>query len=104
MARESLNISGYVTNLWGFSSSEIIELLFKIFKSDFKIDKLKNLKTERIEAHIYATLIRILLLLEITKRIDGGYTQETSIRRSIKSTFVILSDFLVRLRNEKEPK
>lgn len=111
LARESLNISGYITNLWGFSSSEIIELykmrwqielLFKIFKSDFKIDKLKNLKTERIEAHIYATLIRILLLLEITKRIDGGYTQETSIRRSIKSAFVILSDFLVRLRNEKE--
>lgn len=67
LARESLNISGYITNLWGFSSSEIIELykmrwqielLFKIFKSDFKIDKLKNLKTERI---------------------NGGYTQETSI-------------------------
>ena len=46
---------------------------------------LKNLKTERIEAYIYATLIRIFLLLEITKRIDGGYTQETSTRRNIKS-------------------
>ncbi|MGL6120118.1 MAG: IS4 family transposase [Fusobacteriaceae bacterium] len=89
IAREFLNISGYVTNLWGFSSSEIIELykmrwqielLFKIFKSDFKIDKIKNLKTERVEAHIYATLIRILLLLEITKSINDGYTEETSVR------------------------
>lgn len=111
LARESVNISGYITNLWGFSPFEIIEiykmrwqieLLFKIFKSDFKIDKLKNLKTERIEAHIYATLIRILLLLEITKSLDEGYTRETSVRRSIKSTLVILSDFLVRLKDEKK--
>ncbi|MGL5087913.1 MAG: transposase, partial [Cetobacterium sp.] len=111
IAREFLNISGYVTNLWGFSSSEIIELykmrwqielLFKIFKSDFKIDKIKNLKTERVEAHIYATLIRILLLLEITKSINDGYTEETSVRRTIKSAFVVLSDFLVRLKDEEE--
>lgn len=110
-ARESISISGYITNLWGFSSSEIIELykmrwqielLFKIFKSDFKIDKIKNLKTERVEAHIYATLIRILLLLEITKSINGGYTEETSIRRVVKSAFVVLSDFLVRLKDEEE--
>lgn len=110
-AREFLNISGYVTNLWGFSSSEIIELykmrwqielLFKIFKSDFKIDKIKNLKTERVEAHIYATLIRILLLLEITKSINNGYTKETSVRRTIKFAFVVLSDFLVRLKDEEE--
>ena len=37
-------------------------MLFKIFKSDFKLDKLKDLKVERIETHIYATLIRMLLL------------------------------------------
>ncbi|MGL5050387.1 MAG: hypothetical protein ACRC6E_07085, partial [Fusobacteriaceae bacterium] len=79
-----------------------IELLFKIFKSDFKIDKIKNLKTERVEAHIYATLIRILLLLEITKSINDGYTEETSVRRTIKSAFVVLSDFLVRLKDEEE--
>ena len=110
-ARDSLSVSGYVTNLWGFSSSEIIELykmrwqielLFKIFKSDFKIDKIKNLKTERVEVHIYATLIRILLLLEITKSINGGYIEETSVRRTIKSAFVVLRDFLVRLKDEEE--
>ncbi|MGL6168233.1 MAG: hypothetical protein ACRC0Y_08100, partial [Fusobacteriaceae bacterium] len=52
--------------------------------------------------HIYATLIRILLLLEITKSINDGYTEETSVRRTIKSAFVVLSDFLVRLKDEEE--
>lgn len=43
-----------------------------------------------------------MLLLEITKSIDGGYIEETSVRRTIKSTFVVLRDFLVRLKDEEE--
>ena len=108
-ARKSAEISGLVTNLWGFEPSEIIELyslrwqielLFKIFKSDFKLDKLKNIKLERIESHIYATLIRILILMELTKVVVGGYSEELSIRRIIKSSMVVLSDFLENLKLE----
>jgi hypothetical protein len=108
-ARNSAEISGYITNLWGFDSSEIIEmyrlrwqieLLFKIFKSDFKLDKLKDLKIERIETHIYATLIRIVLLMEITKGIKDGYPQKISIRRVVKSSLGILNNFLEALKDE----
>lgn len=82
LARGSIGISGYISNLWRFSPSEVvelyrvrwqIELLFKIFKSEYEIDKLKNIKLERIEAHIYATLIKILLLLEITKNLNDKW-------------------------------
>ncbi len=109
-ARSSAEITGYITNLWGFNPSEIIEiyklrwqieLLFKIFKSDFKLDKLKDLKVERIETHIYATLIRMLLLMEITKGINGGYSKEMSIRRVIKSSLGVLTDFMETLKSKK---
>ncbi|WP_319203986.1 IS4 family transposase [uncultured Ilyobacter sp.] len=109
-ARNSAEISGYITNLWGSDSSEIIEiyrlrwqieLLFKIFKSDFKLDKLKDLKIERIETHIYATLIRIVLLMEITKGIKGGYPEKISIRRVVKSSLGILNNLLEALKDEE---
>ncbi len=76
-------------------------MLFKIFKSDFKLDKLKDLKVERIETHIYATLIRMLLLMEITKGINGGYSKEMSIRRVIKSSLGVLTDFMETLKSKK---
>ena len=63
-----------------------IELLFKFFKSDFQLDKIKNLKIERIETHLYATLIKMILLLEITKNIYDGFPKEMSIRRVLKSS------------------
>lgn len=109
-ARDSSEISGYITNLQAFEPLEIteiyrlrwqIELLFKIFKSDFNLDKVKNVKVERIEAHIYATLIRIFLLLEVTKGITDGYSKKLSIRRIIKSSIEVLNNFLLNLRNEE---
>lgn len=109
-ARNSAEISGYITNLWGFDPSEIIEIyrmrwqieiMFKIFKSDFKLNKLKDLKIERIETHIYATLIRILLLMEITKKIKDGYSEKISIRRIIKSSLGALNNFLQILKDEE---
>ncbi len=111
LARNSMEISGYITNLWSFEPLEIIEiyrlrwqieLLFKIFKSDFKLDKLRNLSIERIETHIYATLIRVILLLEITKEIKDGYPEEVSIRRVIKSSSEILTDFINTLKDEEK--
>ena len=109
-ARKSAEISGYITNLESFEPLEIIELyslrwqielLFKIFKSDFKLDKLKNIKLERIESHIYATLIRILILMEVTKEAVGGYSEELSIRRVIKSSMEVLNNFLEVLKLEE---
>ena len=76
-------------------------MLFKIFKSDFNLDKLKNVKIERIEAHIYATLIRIFLILEVTKGTLGGYSEELSIRRIIKSSMEVLNDFLHIIKDEE---
>jgi len=38
-----------------------IEILFKSWKSHFKIHENKNIKDERLECHVYGTLIRILL-------------------------------------------
>lgn len=109
-ARSSAEISGYITNLWAFDPSEIaeiyrlrwqIELLFKVFKSDFNLDKLKNIKAERIESHIYATLIRFFLLMELTKEIVGGYSDKLSIRRILKSSMEGLNDFLRTLKDEE---
>ena len=97
-------------SFWSFEPLEIIEiyrlrwqieLLFKIFKSDFKLDRLRSLSIERIETHIYATLIRVILLFEITKEIKGGYPEEVSIRRAIKSSAEILTDFINTLKDEE---
>ncbi len=38
-----------------------IEILFKIWKSFFKIDRCKEIKKERLECHLYGQLISILL-------------------------------------------
>ncbi|WP_244151074.1 MULTISPECIES: transposase [Parageobacillus] len=38
-----------------------IELLFKAWKSVFDLDKVKEMKKERFECHLYGTLIAILV-------------------------------------------
>ena len=79
-----------------------MELLFQFFKSDFQLDKIKNLKIERIETHLYATLIKMILLLEITKNIYDGFPKEMSIRRVLKSSLQILDGFLKLLKYSKK--
>ncbi len=107
-AKKSADISSYITNYDGLNPQDIIELyrlrwqielLFKVFKSDFGIDKLKNMKIERIESYIYATLIRVLIIMDITKRLAFDITEILSIRRIIKATKSILDDFLKTLNN-----
>ncbi len=109
-ARSSAEISGYITNLWAFEPLDIteiyrlrwqIELLFKVFKTDFNLDKLKNIKVQRIESHIYATLIRVLFLMELTKGVIGGYSDNLSIRRILKSSMEGLNDFLETFKDEE---
>ncbi|EJV84800.1 hypothetical protein IG1_03000 [Bacillus cereus HD73] len=39
------------------------QILFKIWKSFFKIDRCKEIKKERLECHLYGQLISILLCL-----------------------------------------
>ncbi len=82
-----------------FTSSKIFKD-FR-FKSDFNLGKVKNVKIERIKAHIYATLIRIFLLLEVTKGIMVGHSEELSIRRIIKSSMEVLNSFLLNFKNEE---
>lgn len=110
-AKNYIEISAYITNYEGLKKEDIIELyrlrwqielLFKVFKSDFKIDKLKNMKIERIEVHIYATLVKILLIIELSKRINGGFMKEHSIRRIIKSIKGILDNLLEKINDERE--
>lgn len=48
-----------------------IELVFKIWKSIFNIDKVKQMSIFRFECHLYATLISILLSLNIEKELEG---------------------------------
>ena len=108
--RNELEVSGFVTNLWGGSAEEImeiyrlrwqIELLFKILKTDFDLKKIRKLKVERIEAHIYSTLIKFMLTLEITKEISGGYIPEISIRRILKSSKILLNNLIETLKNKR---
>ena len=42
-----------------------IEIIFKVLKSVFAFDKVKAVKQERIDCHLYSTLIRILLSSKI---------------------------------------
>jgi len=46
-----------------------IELIFKIWKSVFDIDKVKNMSIFRFECHLYAQLINIVLTMFITNKI-----------------------------------
>lgn len=52
-----------------------IELIFKIWKSIFKIDKVKKMSIFRFECYIYSKLIAILLTLHIHNKI-GHYLWE----------------------------
>ena len=49
-----------------------IELIFKIWKSVFKIDKVKQMSIFRFECYIYSKLIAILLTLHIQNKL-GQY-------------------------------
>jgi len=46
-----------------------VELLFKIWKSVFKIDKVKKMSIFRFECYIYSKLIAILLTLHIHNKL-----------------------------------
>lgn len=46
-----------------------IELIFKIWKSVFEIDKVKKMNIFRFECYIYSKLIAILLTLHIQNKL-----------------------------------
>lgn len=53
-----------------------IELIFKIWKSVFKIDKIKKMSIFRFECYIYSKLIAILLTLRIQNKIGQFLWEE----------------------------
>ena len=46
-----------------------IEILFKVWKSIFRIHRVKKMKRERLDCHLYCTLISILLSSSVTFKI-----------------------------------
>lgn len=108
ISKESAEISAYITNYYGLLKEEIIELyrlrwqielMFKTFKSDFDLNKIKDVKLERIEIHIYVTLLRALILLELSKRHYYENFIELSTRRTLKNLKGLLEDFLYNLNH-----
>lgn len=71
-----------------------IELVFKIWKSIFNIDKVKKMSIHRFECHLYATLISILITLNIQGEIGGFLWNEYEYEISqIKAAGIIKKKF-----------
>lgn len=64
-----------------------IEILFKTWKSLFKIHRIKKMKKERFECHLYGTLIRLLLCstlaFQCRRMLYRKHQMETSEYKSI---------------------
>ncbi len=67
-----------------------IELMFKIWKSVFKIDKVKKMSIFRFECYIYSKLIAILLTLHIHNKFDQFFWEEEEIELSPTKTAKVI--------------
>lgn len=72
-----------------------IELLFKIWKSVFKIDKVKKMSIFRFECYIYSKLIAILLTLHIHNKLGQFLWDEEDFELSPMKTAKIIKKNLV---------
>ncbi|WP_412676493.1 transposase [Aneurinibacillus migulanus] len=59
-----------------------IEILFKVWKSIFRIHRIKKVKKERLNCHLYGTLISILISSNVTFKIRSLLYQKEK-RRSV---------------------
>ena len=78
-----------------------IELMFKVWKSIFNIDKVKKVKRERFLCHIYGSLISILissnLVFSIRNTVSQKLKKEISEYKTFKTVFVFLKKSGIRL-------
>jgi len=111
LTKESIEVSAFITNIPDIEKEEIpklyklrwqIELMFKMLKSDFSIDLIKNVKKSRIECQIYGILIRLIILFYLTKEIKNGYSDEESIRRMVKKAQKFLKNLVNNIDNEEQ--
>ncbi|RKQ34241.1 IS4 family transposase, partial [Oceanobacillus halophilus] len=74
-----------------------IEILFKTWKSLFEIHRVKKMKKERFECHLYGTLIRLLLCstlaFQCRRMLYRKHQMETSEYKSISIAKECLSIF-----------
>ncbi len=76
-----------------------IEIIFKILKSTLEIDKIKDVKLERVQCHLYSTLIKMLLSSQIVFSLrEEIYTKKSKEISEIKA-FKIVNVFFEELKN-----
>jgi len=76
-----------------------IEIIFKILKSTLEIDKIKDVKLERVQCHLYGTLIKMLLSSQIVFSLrEEIYTKKSKEISEIKA-FKIVNVFFEELKN-----
>lgn len=116
-AQKNITINMYVTNIAQeqLEKEEIyplyslrwqIEILFKTWKSLFKIHRVKKMKKERFECHLYGTLIRILLCstlaFQVRRALYVKHQMEISEYKAIsiaKESFFFLSNVIINQKN-----
>lgn len=107
-AQKNISVNIYVTNIPQemvqkeeihsyYSLRWQIEILFKTWKSLFEIHRVKKMKQERFECHLYGTLIRLLLCstlaFQCRRMLYMKHQMETSEYKSISIAKECLSIF-----------
>jgi Transposase DDE domain len=104
-----LDISAYITNVpqEQFAAKQVhglyslrwqIELIFKVWKSIFKIDRVKKVKIERFHCAIYAKLIAIVLSNLILSRAKESL-RNTDIVLSDHKSFSLIKEYLTEIKD-----
>ena len=96
-----------IENAWkAYTLRWQIELVFKTWKSLWKIDKVKKVKKERLECYIYSKLFIIVLslnMLWITHNLMRGlYGKNLSFYKALKTWIRSLSRFIEAFFNGME--
>nr|WP_277137816.1 IS4 family transposase [Aneurinibacillus aneurinilyticus] len=71
-----------------------IEILFKVWKSIFRIHRIKKVKKERLDCHLYGTLISILISSSVTFKIRSFLYQKEKREISEYKTMYIVKEAL----------
>lgn len=72
-----------------------IELILKVWKSIYSIDKLKSVKLERFLCHLYGTLISILVSSKLVFSVRNNIENHTYKEISEFKTFKTVHTFLI---------
>lgn len=104
-----LDMSAYITNISQdvFTAEQVhdmyslrwqIELMFKIWKSVFKIDRTKKVKIERFQCALYAKLITIVLSNLILSKAKESLESNDVVLSEYKC-FSLIKEYLVEIKD-----